>query len=322
MIAIQNLNLSFLPALASLVVIAATIKSVTPLQAALVEADSVFQRREYDRARGLYEKLAEQARAATDSSLQTEALSQVARCLLIAGDSEAAQHWLEQARVLATPMLPLGWSRFLGVRGRLEWKTNDLVAARQTFKDQFSYCSQHNLADRAIDAVHMIAIVGTLDEQVEWGLRGIAEVETAGEKRWLGPLWNNLAITYSDQSDYQKSFDAFLKAREYHWQFGDEIGKLYADYHIGWVLRMKGDYDLALTWLRPSLAWAERLEYYDVMAQATQDMGEILVAKGDKNQGLEYLKRANDFFKKAGYEKTSPDVLTKLSDRITELSHQ
>jgi tetratricopeptide (TPR) repeat protein len=322
MIVITTLDLALLSVLASLFVAAAAFQGTPPLTSGLAEADSVFQSREYERARGLYLKLVEQARIKEDSSRQTEALSQVARCYLIAGDPEAARYWLEQARVLATPILPLGWSRYLGVKGRLEWKTNDLAAARQTFKDQFNYCREHSLTDRAIDAVHMIAIVGNPDEQVEWGLLGIAEAETAGEKRWLGPLWNNLAITYSDQNDYQKSYDAFLKAREYHWQFGDEIGKLYADYHVGWVLRMKGDYDLALTWLRPSLAWAERLEFYDVMAQATQDMGEIFVAKGDRIQGLEYLSRALGYFKKAGYEQTGPDILSKLSDRIAELSGQ
>jgi tetratricopeptide (TPR) repeat protein len=320
MLAIHSLDWSLVFALLTPVVTVATVQGAPSADPSLAEADSIFQQREYERSRGLYEKVAQVTEKSGDVSSQTEALSQVARCYLIAGDSATARHWLEKAKKLASPNLPLGWSRYLGVRGRLEWKSGDLNAAKQTFKDQFAYCRDNKLTGRAIDAVHMIAIVGSLDEQIEWGLKGIAEAETAGENRWLGPLWNNLAVTYSDQKDYQKSYEAFLKAREYHWRFGDEIGKLYADYQIGWVLRMKGDYDQALKWLRPSLAWAERLEYYDVMAQSTEDMGEIMIARGDRQQGLEYLRRALEYFRKAGYEQTGQEILTKLTNRIDELS--
>jgi tetratricopeptide (TPR) repeat protein len=318
MIAFHSLDWSLV--LALLAVAGAALQGAPSPDPSLAETDSLFQQREYERSRGLYEKVAQLTEKSGDVSSQTEALSQVARCYLIAGDSAAARQWLEQAKTLASPKLPLGWSRYLGVKGRLEWKSGDLNAAKQTFKDQFAYCCANKLTSRAIDAVHMIAIVGSSDEQVEWGMKGIAEAEAAGEYRWLGPLWNNLAITYSDQKDYQKSYEAFLKAREYHWRYGDEIGKLYADYQIGWVLRMKGDFDEALKWLRPSLAWAERLEFYDVMAQATEDMGEILITGGDKSKGLEYLQRSRDYFKKAGYEQTGQEILTKLTARITELS--
>jgi tetratricopeptide (TPR) repeat protein len=320
MLSIHSLDWPIFFTILTLIAAVATVRGAPLPAPTLAEADSVFQRREYEPARGLYEEVAQLAEKSGDISSQTEALSQVARCYLIAGDSAAARRWLEQAETLASPKQALGWSRYLGVRGRLEWKSNDLNAAKQTFKDQFAYCRDNKLTSRAIDAVHMIAIVGSPDEQIEWGLKGIAEAETTGENRWLGPLWNNLAITYSDQKDYQKSYEAFLKAREYHWQFGDEIGKLYADYQIGWVLRMKGDYDQALKWLRPSLAWAERLEFYDVMAQSTEDMGEIMIAKGDNRQGLEYLRRALDYFRKAGYEQTGQEILAKLTARIAELS--
>jgi tetratricopeptide (TPR) repeat protein len=320
MFALVPIDQFALMTLATLLVCAAVVTGESTPKPTLADADSIFQKREYERSRALYEAVASTSAQSGDASVETEALSQVARCYLIAGDTTNALLWLEKAKKLASPNQPLGWSRYLGVKGRSEWKSGNLDAAKQTFKDQFAFCSDQKLTSRAIDAVHMIAIVGSLDEQVEWGLKGIAAAESAGESRWLGPLWNNLAISYSEQKDYQKSYEAFLKARDCHWQFGDEIGKLYADYQIGWVLRMKGDFDEALKWLRPTLAWAERLEFYDVMAQATQDMGEIIIARGDKSQGLEYLQRAHDYFKKAGYEQTGQEILTKLTERIKDLS--
>ena len=74
----------------------------------LAEADSVFQQRDYERSQNLYEKVAQATEKSGDISSQTEALSQVARCYLIAGDSverliyagEYFQAFLEVAAVL------------------------------------------------------------------------------------------------------------------------------------------------------------------------------------------------------------------------------
>jgi tetratricopeptide (TPR) repeat protein len=286
----------------------------------LTEADSHFKARQFDLAIKTYQDLLAQAKVISDTSFQIEALSQLARCHLTQNQKEEAKNWLAQAEKIASPSFPSGWARYLGVRGRWEWRNDDLKRATVTFKSMFSFCDEHGLADRANDAILMIGITGSDEERVEWSLKGIEVAEKSGSPSSLGPLWNNLAVTYSELNDYEKTYDAFVKAREYHWQYGSETNKLYADYQIGWALRMKGDNDLALTWLRPSLAWAERLENYDVMGQASQDIGEIMIAKGADGAGLEYLRRAEEYFRKAGYEQNAPDALAKLTARIAELS--
>ncbi|MFH2054874.1 MAG: tetratricopeptide repeat protein [bacterium] len=293
---------------------------MTAVQSALEKADSLFNERKYEESRPAYESLLAVAEQEQDRSAQVEALSQIARCHLLNNDKKECAAWLAKAERLATPEEPGGWSRYLGVRGRLEWKRDDLPTAVKTFEEVFDYCRSHDLNSRAIDAVHMVAIVGTPEQQIEWGFKGIKLAEETGTTRWLGPLWNNLAITYSDQQEWEKCVDAFRKAREYHWLYGQEIHKLYADYHIGWALRMKGDHQEALTWLRPVLAWAERLGDDDVMGQTSQDIGEIAIAGGDRQTGVELLRRAKACFEREGYADFAPEILQKLEARLVELS--
>lgn len=285
----------------------------------LAHADSIFHSSQYAQAETAYLECIEQARTEGERSFEVEALAQVARCRLLANDKQGARDWLTQAGALTSPDDPPGWSRYLGVRGRLEWKSDSLDQARATFKEMFTYCVDKDLSSRAIDAVHMVAIVGTPDEQIEWGQKGIKLAEEVGNAHWLGPLWNNLAITYSDIPDWEKCIDAFTKAREYHWLHGQEINKLYADYHIGWALRMSGDHEQALTWLRPSLAWAERLGKDNVIGQASEDIGEIQIVAGDTATGLANLKRALTCYEKEGYPDFAPDIFNKVKGRVAEL---
>ncbi|MCK4856664.1 MAG: tetratricopeptide repeat protein [candidate division Zixibacteria bacterium] len=290
------------------------------LKKSLDDADQLFGKRQYEESEAAYRDLLPLAEKENDITAQVEVLSQIARCRLLARDKDDAREWLAKAEKLASPDQPLGWSRYLGVRGRIEWQDNDLKKATQTFIEMFGYCKEHDLTGRAIDAVHMVAIVGTPAEQIEWGRKGIKLAEESDTKSWLGPLWNNLAITYCDLKDYEEAVAAFLQAREYHWRYGSEINKLYADYHVGYALRLKGEHDEALKWLRPVLNWAERLENDDVIGQAAQDMGEIMIAQGDKAAGLELLRRALGCYEREGYQDFAPDIIKKLKTRIAVLS--
>lgn len=305
--------------LVAILTLAAMGEEMTDVKTAMATADSLFSVNKYEESKPAYETLLSVAQQANDSSAQVEAMSQIARCYLLKNDKEQCATWLDKAKELATPDQPQGWTRYLGVRGRLEWKRDEIPTAIKTFTEMFDYAQARGINDRAIDAVHMVAIIGTPEQQLEWSMKGIKLAEETGTNRWLGPLWNNLAITYCDQDDWDKAVEAFRKARIYHWQYGSEIHKLYADYHIGYALRMKGDFDAALTWLRPVLAWAERLNNDDVIGQASQDMGEIMIARGDKEGGLKLLHRAQGCFEREGYADFAPDILEKLKARIAAL---
>jgi len=286
----------------------------------LQQADSVFQSRNYAAALEKYREALEQARSEFNRSVETEALAQVARMSLLLGNKEEGRNWLAQAAEKADDSDPMGWSRYLGVRGRFQWKDNDLAEARKTFDEMYVYCNTTGLWSRAVDAAHMIAIVSeSPEEQIEWGRRGIETAESGGEESWLGPLWNNLAGTYYDMKQFDNALSCYLKAREYHWQFSGETAKLFADYHVGMAYRMVGNADEAEKWLRPVLAWAERLQNHSVIGQALEDLAEIAVARGKTGEGLEMLKRARSEYKLAEFDQTWPQIWNNINKRIEQL---
>jgi tetratricopeptide (TPR) repeat protein len=288
--------------------------------ALLKQADSLFKEKKYPEALAAYQTTLDTAGEEFNYSIETEALSQVARCLLIAGKKVEGREYLTKAEQKAVITDPMGWSRYLSVKGRFEWKSDSLPAARETFSDMFNFCSENGLWGRMIDAANMMAIIAdNVEAQIDWGRKGIEAAEAGGEEHWLGPLWNNLGATYYDNKQNDSALECYVKAREYHWRFSDETAKLFADYHVGMVNRMLGNFTEAKSWLRPVLAWAERLENHSAIAQTLEDLGEIDIAEGNDQQGLESLKRAREEFKAAGYEANVPDIWKSINARIAEL---
>jgi len=286
----------------------------------LAEADSLFQKRNYQGALELYTQTSEAARADFNRPVEVEALAQMARMNLLLENKEEGRRWLQTATERASDSDPMGWSRLLGVKGRFEWKDGDLAGARKTFENMYVYCNTNALWSRAVDAAHMIAIVAEApEEQIEWSQRGIEAAEAGGVESWLGPLWNNLGTIYHEQKKFDLALECFLKARDYHWRFSDETAKLYADYHVGMTYRMLGKYDDAAQWLRPVLAWAERIENHSAIGQACEDLGEIAIAQGKKGEGVALLKRARDEYKAAGFDRTWPEVWENINKRLAEL---
>lgn len=299
---------------------AGDIDQVVTADAALQQADSVFRARNYEAALTMYEQAVSKAKEAFDNSIEVEASSQVARMNLILGNKENGRKWLSEATLKATDSNPMGWSRYLGVKGRFEWKDDSLAAARRTFEAMHKYCNSNALWDRAVDAAHMVAIVAkSPEDQIEWNRFGIEAAEAGDIGSWLGPLWNNLAATYYDLKQYDSSLACYLRARDAHWQFSGEVSKLFADYQVGMAYRLAGQPDEAVKWLRPSLAWAERLGNHSAIGQTCEDLGEIELAKGNKTAALKLFKRTRNEYKAAGFDTSWVEIYEGITKRIAEV---
>lgn len=307
----------WLAGLCAIAIPLATLRAGSPALDKIKSGDKKFDERALAEAAQAYQEAFDLA--VDDTSTQIEALSQLSRCRLTQNDFEGAKSWLAKADAIASDRHPGGWSRYLGVKGRLEWREGRNEAATGIFKQMYEYSKKHDMAERYLDAARMIAITGTPREQIEWGTLGVREAEATGHLDMLPSMCNNLASTFADQKDYEKAYELYVKAREYHWRFSGETGKLYADYQVGWILTMLGRHDEAMTWLRPSLAWAERLGNEDVQGQACFDMGEILAAKDDKRGAVALFKRALSHYKNEGYMQTAPEIIEKVEKRIAEL---
>ncbi len=301
----------------------------------LNQADSLFQVNDYEQAMIIYEKAAAAAESENNTSILTEAYSQVARCYILANNLDQGKYWLAKAEKFANPDQPEGWSRFLGVRGRLEWqeevsRTGEFspVAkqAADTFKEMYDYCIENKLYSRAIDAAHMVAIVSDMNDRIEWGLKGIKAAEEGNITEWLGPLWNNHGWNLDEMGKYDQSLAALLKAREYHYQSQDEMSRLIADWSVGHAYRMVGQLDTAQAWIMgvydkaisryendPSPENAEWVGF------ANKELGEIALARNQYRKALEYLKAARTRLGEAGMPDWDMKGYEELDNRIADL---
>ena len=84
--------------------------------------------------------------------------------------------------------------------------------------------------------------------------------------------------------------------------------------------RSMGDIVNAGKWLRPVLAWAERLNNHSVIGQACEDLGEIEIVLGHREQGTKLLDRARDEYEKAGFNETWPEVWENINQRLAQLN--
>ncbi|MBD3232688.1 MAG: tetratricopeptide repeat protein [candidate division Zixibacteria bacterium] len=289
------------------------------IQSLLDEADSTFNSGNYDRAQSIYERVEDKAMVVNHDSYLTEARSMIARCYLITGKKEEGRPWLEKAEETASPDDPQGWSRLLGVKGRFQWQDDKKKKATETFKGMYEYCSERGMHTRAIDAAHMVAITGAPEEQIEWGLKGIKEAEEGNVTGWLAPLWNNLGWTYEDQGRYQESLQAYLKAREYHWRYGTERNKLIADWAVGHAYNKLGEHDQAAQWLRPVLAWSERINEVEFRGLTYQELGDIERANKNYRAAYDYYVQAERDLTAVNMPEWDAEGFEELKAKITEM---
>ena len=97
------------------------------------------------------------------------------------------------------------------------------------------------------------------------------------------------------------------------------MGKLFADYHVGMTYRHLKDYEKAAQWLRPVLAWAERLGNHSAIGQACEDLAEIELAKNNKSEGLKFLNQAKEQYREAGFDSSWKEIWDNLILRIKQV---
>jgi predicted enzyme related to lactoylglutathione lyase len=301
----------------------------TSAERLLTHGDEAFQDRDYVQAGELYKLAVRAAEEEGHQRVLVEALAQVARSHLKLNEKEEGRSWLERAGKAASPESPLGWSRFLGVRGRFEWKDEQLEEATATFREMYDYCLKHELHSRAVDAAHMVAITAPHEEQIVWGKKGIEAAEEGNLESWLGPLWNNLGWTYEEMGRYEESLEALLKAREYHWKLGSEMNKLIADWSVGHLYRKLERGKQAEAWMRSVLAWSERMYALEPDANAAEwighscrELGELAIAANRQQEALKYLRRAKEKLAEAGMTEWDPEDYQKLSEQIEEVAQK
>lgn len=295
------------------------------LESMLAAAEDLFDAGQHADAAAAFEGVADEALAADEEILYVEACAMAARSHLAGGDVEMGHTWLVRAAAKASDSEPAGWSRYLSVRGRFEWKRGDLETATETFEDLFLFCEQNEFWERAVDASNMAAITGPPGEVFDWSERGIEIAERGGLTRWLGPLWNNLGWNYHDEGMYDEAYGALVKAREYHYMNERELPRLIADYSVAHVMMKQGRLDEAGVEMRKVLRWATRLNddgdpnALEWMGFSRWDLGEMALASGEREEGAAMLAQALGELETAGMPNWDPNRWAEKVARCEEV---
>ena len=300
----------------------------------LKEADDLFGSRNYADAKDVYLEAAELALKDDDNSTRTEALAQIARMHMRLQSPAEGLTFLKEAGDIALRTEQRGWSRYLGVRGRYEWLLEkDFDKAKATFKEYYEFCRAFDdkvMLNRTIDAAHMLAIVGTDDEKIEWSLKTIEAAENADEIGWLGPLWNNLGWTYDERDETEKALEALTNAQKYHYMGESDHAKMVADFGVAHALRRVGKLEEARKLLDKTMSWAdERLMHtpegndeLEWMGWGHVNNGDLLQDEGKPAEALAEYEKGRPYLIKAGIENWGKDWLKKVDDKIANLSKE
>ncbi|MBI5706831.1 MAG: tetratricopeptide repeat protein [Armatimonadetes bacterium] len=155
-----------------------------------------------------------QARTKGEEAYAWEAKTQVARALGLQRRFEEAHAALEEVRphVDLSPKVKV---RYLLERGRVLNSSGDPAAASPLFQEAFLVAQAAGEEFLGVDAAHMMGIVTSGEESVNWNLKALELARAAQDpaaRNWRGSLLNNLGWTYHGQNRYDEALALFEEA--------------------------------------------------------------------------------------------------------------
>ena len=158
----------------------------------------------------------------------------------MAGDFDAAQALIDQASHLAGED-PAGRAACAIEHGRLYNSAGQRDVARPLFHEAWRLAREARAHALAVDAAHMIAIAGTLDDAIEWTATALAYVgEHPEAEAWRGPLLNNLGWNYFDAGRFEDALPIFRQATDVRHQQGRKLELRIAFHAVVTTLRALG----------------------------------------------------------------------------------
>jgi len=188
----------------------------------------------------------------TTDAGRAEVLTQLARIEGLRGRFERCDALLDEAEELGGAE-----ARVELERGRRERSSGRPGAGLTEFEHAFQLARASGDDVLAVDAAHMLAIVGDTEAWTARAVEMAASSDDPGVRYWLGPLYNNVGWSRSEDGDAAGALDAFKLAlasreRDDPRPYEREIAR----YAVGKALRALGRADEAAAAHEECLAWA------------------------------------------------------------------
>lgn len=161
------------------------------------------------------QRFREQLRVSTGNDA-LELQTQIARTYSLRGMFTEAHALLDTLK----PALPTASAevnvRYLLERGRTFRSAKEPGRARPLFEEAVARAREAGLEFLAVDAQHMVALVAPYaTEQLSLNRQALQWAEQAKDptaRRWIGPLWNNIGVSYRQAGQLAEALDAFRRA--------------------------------------------------------------------------------------------------------------
>ena len=133
-------------------------------------------------------------------------------------------------------------------RGRLLRSEGNWDAALPIFRTASARAAEAGLEGLELDALHMIPLCLTGEEQLaatEHAIERARHAATPDGRRWLGSLLNNLGMAHADAGEWPRALATFEEALAERRAQGDADNVFAARWMVAWALRNLGRMDEA-----------------------------------------------------------------------------
>ena len=200
---------------------------------------------DFDDPAGSERRFREAAEAA-DGDERRIWLTQVARALGLQERYDDAHAVLDDLSPEGSPEVAV---RLLLERGRVYRSSGDPEHALPFFEEAATRAEQAGLDELRIDALHMVALVVPVEDQVAITENALAVAAASTDPRardWDASLLNNLGMVHADAGDFGRALVVFEEALTACERIGDAGRVRIARWMVAWALRNLGRRDEAL----------------------------------------------------------------------------
>ncbi|MGH2574681.1 MAG: tetratricopeptide repeat protein [Ignavibacteria bacterium] len=266
----------------------------------LPDFDSLWDYNHPEKTEIKFRELLPAAKKSDNLQYFLQLLTQIARTQGLQRKFDDAHKTLDEAEGLMTGEMKKEKIRYLLERGRTYNSSNFLDKAKPLFLKAWKLGLESGEDFYAIDAAHMMAIVESQDEALNWNEKALELAEKSQDdkaKKWLGALYNNIGWTYHDRGDYDKALDYFVKDFKWYSENNKHNEARIARWSIAKSMRSLNRIDEALGMQKSILKEIEE-NNLEPDGFVYEEVGECLLALKKATESQPYFKQAYELLSK------------------------
>ncbi|MDP6385506.1 MAG: hypothetical protein QGI93_04860 [Planctomycetota bacterium] len=291
----------------------------------LRRADAAFDARRYAQALESYRLAAAAAQAEDTPEIFVEGAAQAAHVYLLKGQPEEGKVWLENALAQIQDHEVRGRARILLTQAAYQHHGGDTSQALETCTQAHALSRATGQHIRAVQVAHMAAVMSRGEDQLRWCRRAIDDAARTDDVLLSGALWRQLGWLLEERGLYDQALESFIRCREVVSESGNSHEQMVADWQVGHGLRLVGRIAEARTMME-EIARRTRALYRtrrganqaEWLGQALHELGELDLAQGKTERGIQRLRDAREYFVLAGASDLAPELLAKVDRRLAQ----